>query len=193
MDYSLAVNDNDINELKLKLKIDAQRKVHEYAKLKKDLFDITYQASHTLTEFDGGMQQIDTEQSLKTKRTTSSFYDLLISRTIKMCNVRPIVGNVIGIVLSIIGLVFLLNFLNNPELKTLKIYLAYFIEIAAAVQVLKSASRSIVLLLVATIMGSIVSNQLTGHQLFLNQPSLFFQAMMITGLIGISISVFSID
>ena len=191
MDYSLAVNDNDINELKLK--IDAQRKVHEYAKLKKDLFDITYQASHTLTEFDGGMQQIDTEQSLKTKRTTSSFYDLLISRTIKMCNVRPIVGNVIGIVLSIIGLVFLLNFLNNPELKTLKIYLAYFIEIAAAVQVLKSASRSIVLLLVATIMGSIVSNQLTGHQLFLNQPSLFFQAMMITGLIGISISVFSID
>ena len=193
MDYSLAVNDNDINELKLKLKIDAQRKVHEYAKLKKDLFDITYQASHTLTEFDGGMQQIDTEQSLKTKRTTSSFYDLLISRTIKMCNVRPIVGNVIGIVLSIIGLVFLLNFLNNPELKTLKIYLAYFIEIAAAVQVLKSASRSIVLPLVATIMGSIVSNQLTGHQLFLNQPSLFFQAMMITGLIGISISVFSID
>ena len=191
MDYSLAVNDNDINELKLK--IDAQRKVHEYAKLKKDLFDITYQASHTLTEFDGGMQQIDTEQSLKTKRTTSSFYDLLISRTIKMCNVRPIVGNVIGIVLSIIGLVFLLNFLNNPELKTLKIYLAYFIEIAAAVQVLKSASRSIVLPLVATIMGSIVSNQLTGHQLFLNQPSLFFQAMMITGLIGISISVFSID
>ena len=191
MDYSLAVNDNDINELKSK--IDAQRKVHEYAKLKKDLFDITYQASHTLTEFDGGMQQVDTEQSLKTKRTTSSFYDLLISRTIKMCNVRPIVGNVIGIVLSIIGLVFLLNCLNNPELKTLKIYLAYFIEIAAAVQVLKSASRSIVLPLVATIMGSIVSNQLTGHQLFLNQPSLFFQAMMVTGLIGIAISVFSID
>ncbi len=110
-----------------------------------------------------------------------------------MCNVRPVVGNVIAIGLAIVGLLFLLNCLNNPELKTLKIYLTYFIEIAAAVQILKSASRSIVLPLAATIMGSIISNQLTGHQLFLNQPSLFFQAMMVTGLIGIAISVFSID
>ena len=191
MDYLLAVNDNDINELKSQ--IDAQRKVHEYAKLKKDLFDITYQANNALTEFDGGMQQVDTEKSLKTKRTTSSFSEIFVSRTLNMCNVRPIAGNMIAICLAIVGLVFLFACLHNPELKTLKIYLAYFIEIAAAVQILKSASRSIVLPLVATIMGSIISNQLTGHQLFLNQPSLFFQAMMVTGLIGIAISVFSID
>ena len=191
MDYSLAVNDTDINELKSK--IDAQKKINEYAKLKKDLFDVTFQANHALTEFDGGMQQVDTEQSLKTKREISALSEIFVARTIKMCNVRPVVGNMIAISLAIVGLVFLFNCLNNPELKTLKIYLSYFIEMAAAVQILKSASRSIVLPLVATIMGAMVSNQLTGHQLFLHQPSLFFQAMMITGLIGIAVSVFSID
>ena len=191
MDYSLAVNDNDINELKAKL--DAQKKLNEYEKLKQDLFNITFQANQTLTEFDGGMQQVDTEQSLKTKRNTLSFSEIFVSRTLKMCNVRSVIGNMIAISLAVVGLLFLYDCLNNPELKTLKIYLAYFIEIAAAVQILKSASRSIVLPLAATVIGAIVSNQLTGHQLFLNQPSLFFQAMMVTGLVGIAISVFSID
>ena len=70
-----------------------------------------------------------------------------------MCGIRPVAGNVIAIGLAIVGLVFLMNGLNNHELKLLKIYLAYFIEVAAGVQILKSASRSIILPLIATIMG----------------------------------------
>ena len=108
MDYSLEVTDKEINELKSQ--IDAQKKIQEYAQLKKDLFDISFKANHTLTEFDGGMQQVDTERVLKTNRLNPTFSELVISRIIKMCNVRPIVGNVIALGLSAIALVFLLNF-----------------------------------------------------------------------------------
>lgn len=191
MEYALEVTDKEINELKSQ--IDAQRKIQEYEQLKKDLFDISYKANHTLTEFDSGMQQVDTERALKTTRATPSFSELVISRIIKMCNVRPIVGNFIALGLSVIGLFFILNFFNNPDLKSLKVGLTYFIEIAAAVQILKSASRSIVLPLVATAVGAVVSNQLTGSHLFLNHSADFFQAMMIVGLVGIGISVFAID
>ena len=83
--------------------------------------------------------------------------------------------------------------MTDPELKSISAGLTYFIEIAAAVQILKSASRSIVLPLAATAIGAVISHQLTGNHLLLNHPAAFFQAMMIVGLIGIAISVFSID
>lgn len=191
MNFPLSVTDNELDELKAQLV--EQKKALEYARLKKDLSDIAFKAAHELTEFDGGMQQVDTERVLKSKRDKQTFSEIFIARVVKMCNVRPIVGNLIAITLSFVGLFFLMNFLNNPELKFLKTYLGYFIEIAAAVQILKSASRSIVLPIIATILGAVISNQLTGNQLFLNHPSLFFQCMMVTGLIGICISVFTID
>jgi len=191
MDSLLQVTDKEINELKSQ--IDAQRKIEEYEKLKKDLFEISFKANHALTEFDGGMQQVDTTRALKAAHSNPTFSELIIGRIIKMCNVRPIVGNFIALGLSVIGLVFIFNFLTSPDLKSLMVGLTYFIEIAAAVQILKSASRSIVLPLAATAIGAVVSNQITGSHLFLNHSAEFFQAMMIVGLVGIGISVFAID
>lgn len=191
MEYALEVTDKEINELKSQ--IDAQRKIQEYAQLKKDLADISFKTQHTLTEFDSSMQEVDTHRVLKANRANPSFSELVISRIIKMCNLRPIVGNFIALGLSVTGLIFILTFLSNPDLKTLKIGLTYFIEIAAAVQILKSASRSIVLPLAATTTGAVVSHQLTGTHLFLNHSAEFFQAMMVVGLVGIGISVFAID
>ncbi|CAM4500413.1 MAG: hypothetical protein LEGION0403_FIIPPAGN_01790 [Legionella sp.] len=190
MDYALQVTDKDINELQRQ--IDEKKKIQEYERLKQELHDISFKAQHTLTEFDDGMKQVDTEQTLKTKRSKPTFSELIINRIIKMCNVRPIVGNLIALGLSFIGLVFLTKFLTDPELKSLGAGLSYFIEFAAAVQILKSASRSIVLPLVATASGAVISHQLGNHLLF-NHPAAFFQAMMIVGLVGIAISVFSID
>ncbi|MDQ5930280.1 MAG: hypothetical protein QG594_2067, partial [Bacteroidota bacterium] len=63
------------------------------------------------------MQQVDTERSLKSKRDKQTFSEIFVARVIKMCNVRPIVGNLIAVTLSFVGLFFLMNFLNNPELK----------------------------------------------------------------------------
>ncbi|MBA2710465.1 MAG: hypothetical protein H0U57_07740 [Tatlockia sp.] len=82
MGSALEVTDKEINDLKSQ--IDAQRKIQEYEILKKDLFDITYKANNTLNEFNGGMQQVDTERVLKTKRLNPSFSELVISRIIKM-------------------------------------------------------------------------------------------------------------
>ena len=139
------------------------------------------------------MAQVYAEPTLKEKRGKEYFSELFIGRILKMFNARPIVGNLIAIGLAIVGIACLYKYMNNPELKIIKGYLAHLIEIAGAVQILKSAGRSILLPLVATAMGGLISNQLTGTQLFFNQPSLFFQAMLITGLVGIAISVFSID
>ncbi|HAU0369106.1 TPA: hypothetical protein JBF73_07805 [Legionella pneumophila] len=191
MEYALEVTDQEIEQLKSQ--IEAQKKIQEYEQLKKDLFDISYKANHTLTEFDSGMQQVDTERALKTARSIPSISELVISRIIKMGNVRPIIGNFIALGLSVIGLFVLLNFFNNSDLKSLKVGITYFIELAAAAQILKSASRSIVLPLAATAVGALISNQLSGTHLFLYHSAEFFQAMMIVGLVGIGISVFAID
>lgn len=191
MDNTLVVTDDEINELRLQ--ISEHKKCEEYARLKKDLFEITYKANNTLTEFDGGMKQVDTARVLSNKNRIQTFSEIFISRFIKMCAVRPITGNLIAVTLAIVAICALHVFLNNPDLKTLKTILGYFIEFAAGIQILKSASRSLILPIFATIAGAIVANHLTGHQLFLQHPAEFYQALMVTGLIGIAISVFSID
>lgn len=190
MDNALAVTDDQINELRSQ--INEHKKREEYERLKKDLFDITFKANHTLTEFNGGMKEVDTERALLSskKRTLP---EMLIGRFLKMCSLRPVAGNMIAIALAIVSVVSLHQFLKNPELNSLKIYLGYFIEMAAGLQILKSASRSLVLPITATLFGAIISNQLTGHQLFLEHPAGFYQALLVTGLVGIGISVFTID
>ena len=78
MELSMDVIDKEIRDLKLE--IAEQQKKQEYDKLKKDLFDISYKANNTMTEFDGGMTEVDTEKSLKTNRSKESFFDLVFAR-----------------------------------------------------------------------------------------------------------------
>jgi len=191
MELSMDVIDKEIRDLKLE--IAEQHKKKEYDNLKKDLFDITYKANNTMTEFDGGMTEVDTEKLLKTPRSKDSFFDLVILRILRMFNARPIVGNIIGIGLAFVGLMSMNKYMNNPELVMVKMYLGRFMMISGIVQILKSATRSLLLPLVATAVGGTIANQLTGNHLMLGQPSWFYQGVLITGLIGIAISVFSID
>lgn len=191
MDNAMVVTDEEINELRNQ--IFEHKKREEYERLKNDLHNITFKANHTLTEFDGGMKQVDTERVLSAGNRKQTISEIFIARFIKMCAVRPIIGNLIAVTLAMISIFSMNGFLNNPDLGSLKMYLSIFIEIAAGVQILKSASRSLVLPIAASLFGAIVANQLTGHQVFLHHSADFYQAVMITGLIGIAISVFSID
>lgn len=191
MDNSMVVTDEQINELRNQ--IDEHKKREEYERLKNDLYNITFQANHTLTEFDSGMKQVDTERVFSTNNRKQTLSEIIIARFIKMCAVRPIIGNIIAVTLAMISIISMHGFLNNPDMGSLKTYLSLFIEIAAGVQILKSASRSLVLPIAASLIGAIIANQLTGHQLFLHHTADFYQAVMVTGLIGIAISVFSID
>jgi hypothetical protein len=191
MDNSMVVTDEEINELRNL--IGEHKKREEYARLKRDLHNITFQANHTLTEFDGGMKQVDIDRVLSTGNRKQSLSEIFIARLIKMCALRPIIGNLIGVTLAMISIFSMHGFLNIPDLALLKSYLSIFIEIAAGVQILKSASRSLVLPIGTVLFGAVIANQLTVHQLFLNHTADFYQAVMITGLIGIAVSVFSID
>lgn len=191
MENTLAITDENLNELRHQ--ISEQKKREEYARLKKDLFDITYKANHTLTEFDAGMKQVDTENVLSKPNRKQTLSEILIARFIKMCALRPITGNLIALALAFIAVFSLHSFLNNPDLAFLKKVLCPLIELAAGVQIYKSASRSLVLPIAATLIGAIISNQLSGHELFLQHSSEFYQALLITGLIGITVSIFTID
>jgi hypothetical protein len=191
MELSMDVIEKEIRDLKSE--IAEQQKKQEYDKLKKDLLDISYKANNTMTEFDGGMTEVDTEKLLKTPRSKESFFDLVFGRILRMFNARPIIGNIIGIGLAFVGLMSMNKYLNNPELVLVKMYLGRFLMISGIVQILKSATRSLLLPLVATAVGGTIANQLTGNHLMFGQPSWFYQGVLITGLIGIAISVFSID
>ena len=187
MDNTMTVTDEDINELRSK--INEQKKLQEYERLKKDLLDITFQANHTLTEFDSGMKQVDTERVLSSSHK-KNLSELFIARLIKMCSVRPVVGNIIALVLAVISLTSLHKFLNGSEFEPL---LSSFIMIAGGIQVLKSASRSLVLPLCAILVGAIIIPLITGHHLFLGHSKDFYEGIFVVGLIGLAISVFSID
>jgi uncharacterized membrane protein YeaQ/YmgE (transglycosylase-associated protein family) len=191
MDNALTITDEDINELRTQ--INEHKKRQEYERLKNDLFNITFQANHTLTEFDSGMKQVDTERVLSSPNHKKTFSEIVIARLIKMCSVRPIIGNLIAVGLAMVSIFSMHSFLNNPDLNSLKIYLSYFIELAAGIQILKSASRSLILPIFATLIGAIIANKLTGNHLFLKHSAEFYQAVLVTGLIGVAISVFSID
>jgi hypothetical protein len=173
MDNTFPITDEQIEELQLK--ITEHKKREEYNRLQRDLFEITYRAHNTLNEFDGGMKQVVVDQVLSNKNKKQTFSDVFIARFIKMCSVRPITGNLIAITLAIIAICSLNIFLNNPELKTLKLGLGYFIEFAAGVQILKSASRSLILPIIASIVGAVVANQLTGINYFYNIPQIFMK------------------
>lgn len=191
MDNALIVTEQQLNDLRNQ--INEHKKRQEYEDLKKDLFNITYQANHTLTEFDGGMKQVDTENVLSNNTLRKNLSDIFIARLIKMCAIRPIIGNLIAITLAMVSLFSLHGFLHNPDLGSLKTGLSYFIELAAGVQIIKSASRSLILPITATLFGAMISNQLTGNQLLLQHSVEFYQVIFVTGLIGVAISIFSID
>jgi len=63
----------------------------------------------------------------------------------------------------------------------------------AGLKVIKSATRSLLLPLVATALGAIVSHTLGHHHTLFGYGATFYQYVMIVGIIGLGISVLSID
>lgn len=51
----------------LKREIEEKKKHAEHEKLKNELYEINLKANHELTEFQGGLKEVDTSQILKIK------------------------------------------------------------------------------------------------------------------------------
>ena len=170
---SLIVSDQEVRELREK--IAEKKRLEEYEQLKKDLYNINLKANNELNEFQGGMKQVDTEKVLKRKDGKQNLSDLILNRFLKMCSLRPIVGNLIGIGMLMASIISLHYYLNTKELQPFIMVLTYFLELGIGVQILKSASRSIVLPVFSILLATIFLASIKPDQTLLLHPLLFFQ------------------
>ena len=72
-------------------------------------------------------------------------------------------------------------------------YFAIGIQLFAAIQIMKSATRSLILPFLALIVGGTVAHQLPAGHALLHFARPFYQHLMIVGIIGIGIAVLAID
>jgi hypothetical protein len=191
MTTEILPTEQDLNLLKSQIE-EAKRKA-EYERLKQDLHDIAYKAANTPNEFDGSMQLADTDRVLETKRTKNHFFDLLFCRIRSMFSLRPIIGNIIALLIAGIALFYIFNEVNTTGLKAYQSHFAIGIQIFAAIQIIKSATRGLLLPFLALTLGAAVAHNLGADQTLLHFNKEFYQHLMITGIIGLGVAVLSID
>ena len=191
IETTMIPNEQDL--VSLRSEIEAAKRKAEYDKLKKDLHDITYKAVNTPTEFDGMMQVPDTQKALKTKRQGYHFFELLFDRVRGMFSLRPIIGNIIALLIAGIALFYIFNEVNMTGFEKYQSYFAIGIQIFAAIQIIKSATRGLLLPFLALIIGGSIAHSLGAHETLLHFNKAFYQHLMITGIIGLGVAVLSID
>lgn len=178
---------------RLRREIDASRRQEELKKLKEEMAEITLKAQYDLGEFEGGLKEVDTERLLKNKQKSNHLMDKALASFLKMMSVRPVIRNLVAIFVLMGCVVCLLDFLHIKALEGKIIYFCYFIEVAVGIQILKSATRSLLIPVAATLIGAVVANTMPEGSLFLMHHQLFYQILMVTGIVGVMMSVFTID
>ena len=191
METTLPPTDQELEELKSQLS-EAKRKA-EYEKLKQDLHEITYKSVNTPNEFEGVMQLPDTDKVMVTKRKSHHFFDLLFSRIRGMFSLRPIIGNIIALLISMVALYYIFHEVDMAGFGEYKNYFAIGIQIFAAIQIIKSATRGLLLPFLALIVGGTIAHTLGAHQTLLHFNKAFYEHLMIVGIIGLGVAVLSID
>ncbi len=174
-------------------KRDELKQQQQLDQLKEEIQEITQQAVNKPNEFEGAIQVKDSYRVLHTKRKYSAFTELVIARIIGMVSLRPVIGNTIAIGLAIIAIAFLHQGLMLSHLAKYQHFVGIGLLIFAGLQIIKSGSRSICLPLIAMVSGAIISHQLKSDALLFTYGQTFYQCLMITGIMGVAISVLSID
>lgn len=191
MEILLSPTDEELAQLREQLR-DAKRQ-REYVQLKQDLHQITVQGVNTPNEFDGAMQIPDTHKVLHSKHTTKYTMDLLIERIKAMLAVRPILGNIIALLLATVALYYVFNEIQLKAFGGSRHYFAIGIAGLAGFQIIKSATRSLLLLLLAIACGGLISHQLGTHQALFYFHPVMYQALMVVGIVGLGVAIFTID
>lgn len=188
---NMLVIPSDTELQNLRDQIDEAKRAAEYAKLKRDLKDIVSSAVNTPNEFEGVMQMPDTDRVLKTKHAKPHFFELMIERLRGMFSVRPIIGNIIALLIAGIALYYIFEAAGVSRAS--QGFLAAGIEIFAAIQIIKSATRGLLLPFLALIIGGAASHAISDHQMVFHFGKIFYEHLMVVGIIGLGISVLSID
>ena len=180
----------ELNDLKAQL--EAAERQRQYDEIKSKLDAIQGQGSEP-NEFEGAMQIPDTEKVMQTKRQSQHLIEKIIKRVTHMLSPRPVVSNLIAIGLAFIALHFLRHEVTLAGFGKYQNYIGTGLLIFAALQVIKSSTRSLFIPVVTMIAGAIISHTLPHSEHFLGYTAKFYQYVMITGIIGLGISVLTID
>lgn len=180
----------ELNDLKAQL--EAAERQRQYDEIKSKLDAIKEQGSEP-NEFEGAMQIPDSEKVMQTKRQSQHLIEKIIKRVTHMLSPRPVVGNLIAIGLAFIALHFLRHEVTLAGFGKYQNYIGTGLLIFGAIQVLKSSTRSLFIPVVTMIAGAIISHTLPHGEHFLGYTAKFYQYVMITGIIGLGISVLTID
>lgn len=190
------MTDNNPTDQELEVlrgQLESAKRQAEYEQLKQDLQEITYKTANTPNEFEGSMQIPDTDRVLKPKRTEKRFVELIAERIRGMFSVRPVIGNIIALLLAGIALYYIFNEIKEPWFIKYQNYFGIGIQLFAALQIIKSGSRSLLLPVLALVVGGIASHSLSADQTLFHFGRAFFEHLTIVGVIGIGISILSID
>ena len=166
---------------------EAKRKA-EYQKLQQELKKIKEP-----NEFEGAMHMPDTEQVLRTPRKRYAAVDLIFSRLGRMFAVRPIIGNLIAIGLAFFALFYIYHQIDLSGFGAYHKYFGLGIQLFAAIQIIKSGTRSLILPVLSTVFGTIAAHTIPHHHLLFGYNAQFFNHLAIVGIIGIAASILSID
>lgn len=177
----------------LQEKITAAKQERECQRLKQELERIAEETSNIPSEYQGAMQVADTARVLHTKRTGWHLIELIQTRIIRMLSPRPIIGNLIGIGVTLLALFFLQHEVTLHHFGQYRHYIGVGLLVFAGLQIIKSSSRSLILPLLAMVIGAMVSHTLTPHQTLFTYGATFYQYVMIVGIIGLGIAAITID
>lgn len=189
------ITQSDINTLKQQ--IEEQKRQQEYQRLSQNLERISGENSQAIEEFYSPMQSPDMEQVLNTQKGREGFIILLIRRLQNMLSPRPAIGGFISLGLTVAIVVLLhKNFIQHIAGWDIHRYLPYLgitVLIAGGLQIIKSGTRTLLLPLLAVIIGGSIASSMGVHDTMLTLQKAVFQGAFICGVIGLIIAVFSID
>jgi len=189
------ITEREISELKEK--IADQKRVDQYNKLKADLEDISYRAANTNNEFQSAMQSPDTDRVLQSRKGKDNFINLFIARVQRMCSPRPAVGNFIalGITLAVLFLMRsgIVTHIGSWDVSNFLPYLGYLALASGALQIIKSATRTLLIPLLALIIGGLITASMGQNDIVMSFGKEVYSGMFVCGIIGLIIASFSID
>ena len=188
MDVDIIPNDREME--KLRQDVAMRKRYTEYQRLQRELQTTD---SEMGSDMDGSIQVADNYRTLYTSRTRHHVVDLFIHRLAKMFSLRPVIGNIIALLLSCLILYYLFYEVRIHGFTKYQSYFEIGIQLLAALQVIKSGTRSLILPFLALVVGTVVAHTLPHNQTLFHFGQVFYQRMMIVGIIGLAVSVLAID
>jgi hypothetical protein len=148
------------------------------------------------SEFDSAMAYRDNDNVLQSKGK-KGFINLVIDRLAHMLSPRPVTGNFISLGLMIAVLITvranLITQVGDYDIKAYLPYIGYLALFGGGLQVIKSSSRSLILPVIAIVVGGCIATTMSPDALVFTFTQSVYQGLFIVGLIGLVMGAISID